>query len=340
MTLPEKPARGFVLGKFMPPHLGHVHLCDFARYMCGRLTILVCSLESDPIPGELRWQWMREMFPECEVAWCSEPLPQEPADHPDFWPIRRDVVHRYAGNPDVVFASETYGARLAAEVGACFVPADRGRRGVPVSGTAIRADPFANWDFIPRTVRPWFVKRVCLFGPESTGKTTLAGALCRRFSTAVASEYARTWSENFGPHVDAKILQQFFLGQIAESAAAARRARRILVEDTDPLLTAVWSEMLLGHSPAWLARWNDYAHLYLLCDIDLPWVDDGSRYFPDASDRKRFFEACHAALEKRGLPYRLIRGVTPDSRERAAVEAVRAVFPGLVPDQGGSALDP
>ena len=50
--------RGFVLGKFMPPHQGHVLLCDFARAYCETLTILVCSLESEPIPGRLRHAWM------------------------------------------------------------------------------------------------------------------------------------------------------------------------------------------------------------------------------------------------------------------------------------------
>ena len=44
---------GFVLGKFMPPHLGHVHLCETARQLVDRLTILVCWLPDDPIPGPL-----------------------------------------------------------------------------------------------------------------------------------------------------------------------------------------------------------------------------------------------------------------------------------------------
>ena len=334
MSFPTKPSKGFLLGKFMPPHLGHVHMCDFARHACERLTILVCSLEGDPIPGELRWRWMREMFPGSDVVWCREDLPQEPADHPDFWPIWKDVVDRYAGRPDVVFASEAYGERLAAEVGARFMPVDPTRHAVPVSGTAVRTDPFANWDYIPAPVRPWFVKRVCLFGPESTGKTSLAGALGRHFSTAVAWEYARTWCDIYGADVDAKTLEQFVLGQIAETKAATRRARRILIEDTDPLLTAVWADMLLGSRPAWLEEWRDYADLYLLCDIDLPWVDDGSRYFPDGADRRRFFEACRAELERRGLAYVLVSGLTPENRERAAVQAVQSAFPGLVRHEG------
>jgi len=326
----EKPKKGFVLGKFMPPHAGHVHLCDFARHACERLSILVCSLEGDPIPGERRWRWMQELFPDCEVLWCAEPLPQAPNDHPDFWTIWREVVTRYAGVPDVVFASEAYGVQLAAEVGARFMPVDPARRVVPVSGTAVRSDPFANWRFIPSPVRPWFVKRVCLFGPESTGKTTLAGALGRRFSTSVAWEYARTWAEIFDANINAAVLERITLGQLAAAEAAKRQARCILIEDTDPVLTAVWSDMLLGARPPWLEAYDDYADLYLLCDIDVPWVDDGMRYFPDLENRRRFFDACRAELERRRLPYVRIHG-SPGEREASAINAVLAAFPGLGP---------
>ena len=47
--------------------LGHVLLCDSARRLVDRLTILVCSLPDDPIPGPARLAWMRELFPTCRV---------------------------------------------------------------------------------------------------------------------------------------------------------------------------------------------------------------------------------------------------------------------------------
>jgi NadR type nicotinamide-nucleotide adenylyltransferase len=329
MSKPPIPKAGFVLGKFMPPHLGHVHLCEFARHACERLTILVCSLDDDPIPGELRARWMRELFPDCDVQWCAERLPQAPDEHPAFWPIWRDVVERYAGKPDVVFASEDYGVRLATEVGARFMPVDPARRAVPISATEVRAEPFANWRFIPEPVRPWFVKRVCLFGPESVGKSTLAAALGRRFNTSVAWEYARNWIEVFGTELDEAVLDQYALGQIAEAKAARRLANRLVIEDTDPVLTAVWSDMLFGRRARWLDVYDDYADLYLLCDVDLPWVDDGSRILGDPAQRQRFFEACRTELDRRRLDYALVRGTTSSEREASAIAAVLAKFPGV-----------
>ena len=64
--------RGFLLGKFLPPHQGHVFLAEFARRHCDSLTILVCSLARDPIPGALRFAWMRELFPDCRVIPFTE----------------------------------------------------------------------------------------------------------------------------------------------------------------------------------------------------------------------------------------------------------------------------
>jgi HTH-type transcriptional repressor of NAD biosynthesis genes len=321
MSRDPRPATGFVLGKFMPPHLGHVFLCDFARAYCKRLTILVCSLDGDPVPGALRYQWMKALFPTCDVQWCREDLPQAPEDHPDFWPIWRDVVVRYAGSPEVVFASEDYGVRLAAETGARFVPVDRMRRAVPVSATMIRDDPFRHWDFLPVPVRSYYARRVCLFGPESTGKSTLAAGLAAHFNTVHVPEYGRAFTDVFGTTVTAADLERIAEGQYASLVAARRQANRIVIEDTDRLLTAVWSDMLLGLI-------DDPADLYLLCDIDLPWTDDGTRYFPAAADRQRFFEACRDELEQWGVPYAVIRG-EGEARQAAAVAAIRSAFPGL-----------
>ena len=80
-----------ILGKFMPPHAGHQYLVHFARNFVDRLTVLVCSLKSEPIAGELRYAWMRELFPDVRIVHITEELPQTPAEHPEFWTIWRRV---------------------------------------------------------------------------------------------------------------------------------------------------------------------------------------------------------------------------------------------------------
>ncbi|MEZ5666160.1 MAG: AAA family ATPase [Alphaproteobacteria bacterium] len=319
--------RGFLLGKFLPPHLGHVFLCDFAAARVDRLTVLLCSLPGDPIPGDVRLGWMRALVPGARVVHLDRPdVPQRPEDHPDFWAIWRDIVGAFHPEPvDMVFASESYGHRLASEVGARFVPVDPLRQAVPVAGSAILADPFRHWAFVPAPVRPWFVRRVVLFGPESSGKTTLARLLAERLQTTWVPEYARTHTDAFGTAIDEPALAAIVAGHSAASAAARRSANRILVEDTDPVLTAVWAEMLLGRRPDWLTAFDDPADLYLLTGIDVPWDDDGTRYFADAATRARFHRLCEAELQRRGLDYVALEGPA-DDRLSVALAAIRARF--------------
>lgn len=324
----QKPSRGFVLGKFMPPHAGHVYLGDFASRYVDELTILVCSLPSDPIPGALRVEWMRDMFPKARVQHCSEILPQTPEDDPsNFWTIWRSVVARYHPETiDVVFASDPYGLRLAKEVGAAFVPVDPGRSTFPISASEIRSDPMRNWDFIPGPVRRHFLKRVTLFGAESSGKSTLAKDLAHHFETVAVPEFGRIHTETFGPDATSREdIRKIVLGHLASVEAAKPRANRLLIEDTDPVLTAIWSDTLTGGRDPWFETFRNYPDLYLFCDIDIPWVDDGTRYFSDPDDRRRFHEACARELIKREAPFVRISG-TREERLRAAIAAVEPLL--------------
>lgn len=324
MNYLAKPARGFLLGKFMPPHTGHVYLCDFARAYCERLTILVCALDGDAIPGPLRLAWMREMFPDADVRYVDAPLPQAPEDDPEnFWPLWKaaSLAALDGQTPDVVFASEDYGHRLAAELSARFVPVDIARTAQPVSASAIRAAPLKHWRFLPPVVRPHFAKRVTLFGPESTGKTTLAVALAAHYDTVIAPEYGRSYTESFGMDCNAEDIRRIVAGHLAGVAAAKKHANRLLIEDTDPVLTAIWSDELLGARDPWFAAFNDLADLYILCGIDVAWEDDGIRYFPGDEQRQRFFAACEAELKARGARYVAVTG-DRETRLRLAIAAI------------------
>ena len=81
-----------------------------------------------------------------------------------------------------------------------------------------------------------------------------------------------------------------------------------IILDTDPLMTAVWADMLFGYRDPALDRWDNTADLYLLFDTDLPWVEDGTRMFGTPEARERFFDLSKAELERRGVPWRLVGG--------------------------------
>ncbi|MBS0470895.1 MAG: AAA family ATPase [Proteobacteria bacterium] len=325
----RRMTRGFLLGKFMPPHLGHTMLCDFASTYCDELTVLVCTRACEPIDGELRHAWMRELCPQARVVHYDQDVPQEPVDHPDFWTIWRDIVKAAHPEPiDFVFASERYGERLAQETGAAFVPFDPGRIAAPVSATRVRDNPFAAWRYLPAPVRAHYARTVCLHGPESTGKSTLAVALADHYATLQAPEYGRTYCEAFGSECDADDLRAIVSGHDAQLHAALRQANKLLILDTDAVMTAVWADMLLGYRPADLDQVTRTADFYLLCDIDVPWAFDGTRYdaLSAQTTRQRFFNLCRSELERRGLPYAFISG-NHDARLRSAIHAIDLRFP-------------
>jgi nicotinamide riboside kinase len=82
---------------------------------------------------------------------------------------------------------------------------------------------------------------------------------------------------------------------------------------------------LFGSVPEWIRSEADRRtyDLYLLLDVDVPWVDDSQRYLPDR--RQEFFERCRQALIERGRPYVTIGGTWPQ-RFQLACQAVHELL--------------
>ena len=140
----------------MPLHTGHMYLLETAQSQCEKLTILLCSQPDDPIGGDVRLEWLKKKFPQANVVHHPDPLPRDQSD-PHFWDLWRNSIRKYCPEKfDVVFSSESYGPRLAQELGSIHVAVDPSREKFPVSGTDIRSNPIKFWEFIPDIVRPYF----------------------------------------------------------------------------------------------------------------------------------------------------------------------------------------
>ena len=323
--------RGFLLGKFMPPHAGHVTLIQSARALVDELTILLCSLPDDPIPGELRLEWMRSLFPDCRVEWQSKPVPQAPEKDPDFWRIWMGIVGRFHPEPiDYLFAGEGYGAEIASHVGGMFVPlggrilnADRNGIG-GLSSEAIRADPWNYWDYLPHPVRNHYALTVCLHGIESVGKSSLAERLADHYGTTHVPEYGRSHCEVHGTDCREEDLMLIGKAQQAMIEAARPWANRLLIADTDALMTAAWSQMMIGYLPDQLISQRK-ADLYLMLGSDAPFVDDGTRVYKTVEEREKFDRIARATLSLSRTNFVEIRG-SWDERFETAVLAIDALI--------------
>jgi len=315
-----------VLGKFLPPHAGHRYLAERARELADDVVVLVLANSAEPIPVGLRHRWLEEMLPWAEVRSGVADHRVDYAD-PAAYDLWAATIREITGRDgfDLLLTSEpAYGAMTAERLGARHVLVDPDRLAVPISATAIRADPYASWAYLSPGVRAWYAKRVCLLGAESTGTTTMTEALATRFRTAWVPEYGREYSLPKDARGEAWTTAEFVhiaRRQQALEDEAAREADRVLFCDTDALATALWHEQYLGgRAPEVEAiAWSRSYDLTFLTAADIPWVQDGDR----TSDavRQRMQRRFEAELARRPEPVVELRG-TPDERMTTALAAI------------------
>ncbi len=170
--------------------------------------------------------------------------------------------------------------------------------------------------------------RIAVYGPESTGKTRLAGKLAAHFAAPLVAEYARERWDQQGA-LGLEDMLPVAKEQWRREDAAAAAGGRLIICDTDALTTMLWSDLLYGTTPDELRRGaekrcKNYA-LYLLLDIDVPFAPDPQRCFPDPADREKCRRVWRGALERRHLPFADIRGDWA-AREVAAIDAVQQLL--------------
>jgi HTH-type transcriptional repressor of NAD biosynthesis genes len=176
------------------------------------------------------------------------------------------------------------------------------------------------------------VKRVVLFGTESTGKTLLAQALAVHFGEPWAPEFVREYWDRHAGKIGPEDLDAIARGQIANEEEAAARAKRVVFFDTDLLTCTVWNDLLFpGAGPKWAREEAERrargAALYLLCAADVPFVPDPQRCFPDEASRQGAASIWKATLESRGLPFAEVCGDWT-KRGQTAIAAVTTVLAG------------
>lgn len=314
--------RGLIIGKFMPIHQGHVALIDFAAQQCDELIVSMSFTPHDPIDASLRFGWIKEIFghnSRIKPAMVEDNFDQEQLPLHERTGIWADFIRRTYPPIDVVFSSEEYGGPLARNLGATHIAFDPRREKIPVSASLIRQQPFHYWDHIPEAVRPYYVKKICFYGPESTGKSVMATYMAAKYKTEFVPEVARELitSNDFGREDIVRIGQAHY-DRIQEKL---RSANKILFCDTDAITTQLYSKYYLNEVPAILGTLENKVRydLYFLFDIDVPWVEDGLRDLGHM--RQQMFNIFKAALVKRSIPYILVTGTWPQ-RQRIVSDAV------------------
>jgi HTH-type transcriptional regulator, transcriptional repressor of NAD biosynthesis genes len=164
---------------------------------------------------------------------------------------------------------------------------------------------------------------VCLYGPESTGKTELAKVMAKYFQTEYVPEVAREFitSNDFSIEDIIKIGEE----QARRIKAKQKTANRILFCDTDLITTQIYSSHYLGVVPPVLIQLENEIRFdqYFLFDNDVPWVADGLRDLEN--HREEMLDIFKNELEKRAIPYKWIKG-TYKEREATMMKEMNALL--------------
>lgn len=327
MTTPLQNSVGVAVGKFNPPHMGHVHLVRTAAAQVNHLFVLLADDPDQTIRGDVRAGWLLDAAP-ANVTILVTPDDIPAANEP--WAAR--ALEVLPATPDIAFTSETWGPGWAAAMGAGHVAIDVPRAEVPISASRIRADLRGNFHWLVPAARVALARRIVVVGAESTGKTSLAQQLARSFGTVWVPEYGRWYWEGRRHLADQAWDSDEFLRVAAthhqtEVDLARRAAGGLVIADTDALVTAVWHRRYLGFDLPVLQELalRHRPDLYLICEPDFPWVQDGTR---ESSDHRQAMHRLTVELvAASGVHFDLVGGTRAARHARASrrIEEV-AVF--------------
>lgn len=169
------------------------------------------------------------------------------------------------------------------------------------------------------------IKKVCVIGPECTGKSELSVFLANHYKTCWVPEYARAYLDKLGrPYQDHDLIK-ISHGQARLEDEWLNDANKIIICDTNLLTIKIWSEHKFSSCSEEIlqlikARTYD---LYLLCYIDVPWVEDPQREHPDK--REHFWQLYKNEIINSGVPYVEINGDW-NTRQAKAIEAIDGII--------------
>jgi NadR type nicotinamide-nucleotide adenylyltransferase len=189
------------------------------------------------------------------------------------------------------------------------------------------------------------LKKIVVIGPESTGKSTLCEQLAAHYKTIWCPEYAREYLLKHGTAYSFDDLLTIAKGQLSledrfvsamvngqwsmqqDSNSPLTTHHSLLFIDTNMYVMKVWCEYVFGKCHQFILDEivNRKYDLYLLCNIDLPWVADELREYPDEEPRKELYEIYKDIMINQQTPWVDISG-SYEERLGKAIVAVDAMI--------------
>ncbi|MCL6572440.1 MAG: multifunctional transcriptional regulator/nicotinamide-nucleotide adenylyltransferase/ribosylnicotinamide kinase NadR [Bacillus sp. (in: Bacteria)] len=318
---------GFIGGKFLPLHLGHVYAIVHSSSIVDELYVVLshseirdselCKGSKMPyIPAQIRLRWLSMLtkdMPNVKVISIED---DQDNDH-YIWREGALLIKREIGKPiDYVFSSEVEYNDIFNELypESKHVLIDPNRTHVTISATALRTEGvFRHWEFIPDFVKPFFIKKVVVVGTESCGKSTLTKNLAKIYNTTYVSEYGRIVCEELGGCDGIMVKEDYHkiaYGHKLEEYKAIEKANKLIFIDTEAIVTQFYSNLYNNEHQTLLdeiAKLQDY-DLWFYLETDVKWVNDGLRVHGNDAKRVHNNQHLKTLLNKHNIDYKILSG--------------------------------
>jgi HTH-type transcriptional regulator, transcriptional repressor of NAD biosynthesis genes len=295
--------KGIVIGKFLPLHKGHTALIDFALKHCNELIILIEASDNDSIPGRLRYQWLSEIYEikRVHIEYTGAVIP----DLKDSAKIWADYLSEKYPDLNIIFSSNESGKELARYLNIEYICFDKERKQINISSSDLRKNPYKYWFFLPEAVRPFYVKKVCIYGYGTHGKSDLTEKLAGYYET----EFVHKMVHDI---IGEKNIKYEDISKIAQAHASEilqkqKTANKVLFCDTDFITAKIFSSHYFKKEPnfpEWVEKANNY-DLYLFYEADISNPARTDRASELMHEHKKWF---FSGMEKDGINYFLING--------------------------------
>lgn len=314
---------GFVGGKFLPLHLGHVYvIMTAASYVDELYVVLSSSKKRDMelcerdgikyIPAEVRLSWIGECLNDLEAKIIH--IEDEHGDSDYDWEEGANRIKKATGKPiDYIFSSEKSYDQYFGKFypGSKHIVIDEQRKTVPISATEIRKDLYGNWGMLPDCVKSYFTKRVAVVGTESCGKSTLVKKLAKTYNTNYVPEVGRDYCEKYSNQLTKEMFNFIAMEHFMLQTEKLKGSNKVLFIDSEAVITQYYLDLYFNGAKSDLVeeiiKQQDY-DMVLFLEPDVKWVDDGFRFTGEEKVRLANNEKLKRMFQERRIGFVSIKG--------------------------------
>jgi HTH-type transcriptional repressor of NAD biosynthesis genes len=320
----KEKTTGFIGGKFLPLHKGHIYaIIDASNKVDDLYVVLSSSKNRDAelckrdgikyIPADIRLSWLGQLVQGLDNVKIVH-VEDDQWDANYNWEEGADKIKKAIGKKiDVVFSSEAdYKKHFDKYYPTSkHVVIDAGRTIVPISATEMRKSLYDHWDVLPNCTKSYFTKRVAVVGTESCGKSTLVKKLAKFYNTNFVEEVGRDYCEKYTNQLTTEMFNNVAMEHYLLQETKAEESNKLLFVDSEAVITQYYLDMYFSGKKSKLieeiVKLQNY-DLVLYLEPDVKWVADGTRFAGEDHVRIANNEKLKKMYADRGISFISISG--------------------------------